>query len=85
MIKLDSKTEAELEAKLIEINKLDMKLHVARRDLMDSVCDALFEMLPRESEVDDVIKAAKSLKVFKTFDNADKKKIIKIVHDRLNI
>jgi hypothetical protein len=81
---LDPKTKAELEAKVIEINKFDMRLHVAKRELFTMICDALCAILPKESEVDEISKAARSIKAYKLLDSFDKRKVIKLVYYRLN-
>ena len=84
MVKLDAKTEAALEAKVVEINKFDMRLHVAKRELLNMICDALCQMLPSESEPEAIAKAAKSIKAYKVLDSFDKKKVVKLVYERLN-
>lgn len=81
---LDPNIEADLEAKLIAVNKADMKLHLAKLDLRDAVCDAICSMLPKDSDRDDIVKAAKTLKVFNTFDVKEKKTIVDTVWNALN-
>jgi hypothetical protein len=84
MAELDPKVEAAIEAKVVEINKLDMKLHVAKRELFTMICDALCYVLPKESEVDEISKAARSIKAYKLLDSFDKRKVIKLVYCGLN-
>ena len=84
MVKLDANVEVELEAKLVAVNKADMKLHLARLELRDAVCDAICSVLPKDSDRDDIVKAAKAIKVFNTFEMKEKKAIIDSVWNTLN-
>jgi hypothetical protein len=84
MADFDPNIEANLESKLIAVSKADMKLHLAKLELRDAICDALCSALPKESEVDDIIESARSIKVYKTLDRREKNMVVKAVYERLN-
>jgi hypothetical protein len=84
MANLDTNTEANLEAKYIAVNKADMKLHLAKLELRDAVCEALCSILPKDAEMDEIIRTARTIVVYQRMDKNDKKKIVKLVYERLN-
>jgi hypothetical protein len=77
-MKIDPNIEAELEAKLIEVNKADMKLHLAKRELESSIIDAVCSLLPRDSDKDEIIKAAKTINAYRALEMKEKKAIMPI-------
>ena len=76
--------EVELEAKLVDVNKADMKLHLARLALQDTVCDAICSMLPKDSDKDEIVKAARTIKAYNVLDLKEKKKVVDSVWQTLN-
>ena len=83
-MRIDPNIETELEAKLIEVNKADMKLHLAKRELESAICDAICSMLHKDADKDEVIKAARSVKAYNALEMKEKKAIVNIVWNRLN-
>ena len=84
MAKLDANLEANLEAKYIAVNKADMKLHLAKRELCDAVCDALLSILPKEVEKDEILETAREIAIYRRLDKSDKNKVVKSVYEQLN-
>ena len=84
MSKLDPAIEAELEAKYIAVNKADMKLHLARVELRNAVVDAICSILSKDSDKDEIIKAAKTIKAFNVLDLKERKAVIDLVWNTLN-
>ena len=84
MKQIDYATEADLELKLIVVNKADMKLHLAKLELKDALCDAICSILPKDSDRDEIVKAAKTIKAYSALDLKEKKKIVDIVWQTLN-
>lgn len=84
MVKLDSDMEKDIEAKVIEINKLDTKLHLAKLALRDAICEAICSMLPNESDRNDIAKAARMIRAYNLLDLKEKKAVVDMVWNRLN-
>ena len=81
---LDPEIESELESKSVAVNKANMKLHLAKVELREVVCNAICSMLPSDSDKDEIIKAAKTINAYNAFDLKEKKKIVDMVWQALN-
>ena len=81
---LDPAIEAELESKLVAVYKADMKMHLAKEELRNSIRDAICDMLPKDSDKDDIIKAAKTIKAYNVLDNREKKRVVSMVWNMMN-
>lgn len=84
MIKFDPDIDTNLESKLVAVNKADMKLHLAKIELRDSICDALCSVLSKDAEIDEILDAVRSVNICRRMNKQEKGMIAKIVYERLN-
>lgn len=84
MAQFDPQVENDIESKLVAVNKADMKLHLAKLELRDVICEALCSVLPRYAEIDDILDAARELRVYKILNKQERNAIVKIVYEQLN-